>query len=298
MTLSPRPREGFTEPLGSVHPAAAAHSGCHAFGSVTMAVSHVAWLPDARMNHAALTIAVGVAHALAGANTGRHFVDGTRSRTSLQTGLVGAGTPLLAVVLFSRRSWCFCMRRMFARPMCRCHRGTGRVNLCAAVGGHTGRRRKRTRAEHARPSLLAAAGTSVARTACAPCGRVRAPNPRAPGAPAPRSAQASLALCVGGENAPRHARRLSRWPRRRGVTRTACAPRVRCRVRQTRVRYQRCRDTLRQIGRAPCATHCSSCRGSISMAPRSCQLSSVRPLIASLMAAFPVNGSSRPTRTR
>jgi hypothetical protein len=74
-----------------------------AFGSVTMAVTHLAWVPDARMNGLvpALTIAAGIAHALAGAITGRRLLDGARTRTSLQAGLVGAGTSLLAVAFFS-----------------------------------------------------------------------------------------------------------------------------------------------------------------------------------------------------
>lgn len=48
-----------------------------------------------------LTIAAGIAHALAGAIIGRRLLDGTRTRTSLQAGLVGAGTSLLAVAFFS-----------------------------------------------------------------------------------------------------------------------------------------------------------------------------------------------------
>lgn len=74
-----------------------------AFGSVTMAVTHFAWVPDARMNGLvpALTIAAGVAHAVAGAITGRCLVDRTRTRTSLEAGLVGAGTSVLAAALFA-----------------------------------------------------------------------------------------------------------------------------------------------------------------------------------------------------
>jgi hypothetical protein len=68
-----------------------------------MAVAHFAWLPDARMNGVApaLTIAAGLAHALAGAITGRRLLDGDRTQTPLQAGLVGAVTSLLAVALFS-----------------------------------------------------------------------------------------------------------------------------------------------------------------------------------------------------
>lgn len=74
-----------------------------AFGGVTMAVTHFAWIPDARMNGAVplLTIAAGVAHALAGSITGGRLVDVARTRTSEQAALVGAATSLLAVALFS-----------------------------------------------------------------------------------------------------------------------------------------------------------------------------------------------------
>jgi hypothetical protein len=74
-----------------------------AFGSLTAAVTHFAWVPDARMRGAApaLTIAAGVVHALAGAVTGPRLVDRTRTQTSLQAWLLGAGTSLLAVVLLA-----------------------------------------------------------------------------------------------------------------------------------------------------------------------------------------------------
>ena len=74
-----------------------------AFGSLTAVVTHFAWFPDARMHGAApaLTIAAGVVHALAGAVTGPRLVDRTRTQTSLQACLLGAGTSLLAVVLLA-----------------------------------------------------------------------------------------------------------------------------------------------------------------------------------------------------
>jgi len=74
-----------------------------AFGMVTLAVQHFAWLPDARMSGLtpALTIAAGLAHAVAGAITGPRLVDGIRTRTASQAGLVGAGTSLLALMLFA-----------------------------------------------------------------------------------------------------------------------------------------------------------------------------------------------------
>lgn len=68
-----------------------------------MAVTHFAWVPGSRMNGLApaLTIAAGSAHALAGALTGRRLLDGDRTQTPVQAGLIGGGTSLLAVTLFS-----------------------------------------------------------------------------------------------------------------------------------------------------------------------------------------------------
>ena len=91
------------EPLGSYirqHPRTVA---AIAFGGATMAVTHFAWLPNARMSGLApaLTLAAGVAHALAAAITGPRLLDSTRTRTSLQAALLGAATSLLAVVLFA-----------------------------------------------------------------------------------------------------------------------------------------------------------------------------------------------------
>jgi len=77
-------------------------TGCAlAFGVVTLAVQHFVWLPDARMSRLALTAAAGLAHALAGAITGPRLLDGTRTRTAGQAGLLGAGTSLLALLLFA-----------------------------------------------------------------------------------------------------------------------------------------------------------------------------------------------------
>lgn len=72
-----------------------------AFGSTTIVVTHLAWVPSTRMSAVGLTIAAGVAHALAGAITGRRLLDAARTKTSLQAGLIGALTSLLAVALFS-----------------------------------------------------------------------------------------------------------------------------------------------------------------------------------------------------
>jgi hypothetical protein len=71
-----------------------------AFGSATAAVAHFAWFPDVNMGGAApvLTVATGVAHALAATITGPRLMDRTRTQTSLQACLIGAGTSLLALV--------------------------------------------------------------------------------------------------------------------------------------------------------------------------------------------------------
>jgi len=91
------------EPLGFYIRQRPRTAAAIAFGGVTMAVTHFSWLPHARMSGLApaLTIAAGGAHALAGAITGRRLLDGTRTQTSLQAGLLGAATSLLAVVLFA-----------------------------------------------------------------------------------------------------------------------------------------------------------------------------------------------------
>jgi hypothetical protein len=49
----------------------------------------------------ALTLATGLAHAVAGALTGPRLMDPTRTGTSSQAVLVGAWTSLLAVVFFA-----------------------------------------------------------------------------------------------------------------------------------------------------------------------------------------------------
>jgi uncharacterized membrane protein YqaE (UPF0057 family) len=68
-----------------------------------MVVTHLAWVPGARMSGLipALTVAAGVAHGLAGAITGRRLIDCARTPTSGHAGLLGAGTSLLAVSLFA-----------------------------------------------------------------------------------------------------------------------------------------------------------------------------------------------------
>ena len=72
-----------------------------AFGTVTLVVTHYAWVAGARMNGLVLTIAVGVAHAMAGAITGQNLVVGIHPRTPLRAGLLGAATSVLALFFFS-----------------------------------------------------------------------------------------------------------------------------------------------------------------------------------------------------
>lgn len=74
-----------------------------AFGGVTAIVTHLAWIPSARLSGAApaLTVAAGLAHAIAGAFIGPRLVDGARTRTASQACLLGAATSLLAVVVFA-----------------------------------------------------------------------------------------------------------------------------------------------------------------------------------------------------
>jgi hypothetical protein len=74
-----------------------------AFGGSTALLTHFAWYPSARMNGLApaLTLAAGLAHALAGVITGPRLIDAARTRTSGQALFVGAATSLLALVIFT-----------------------------------------------------------------------------------------------------------------------------------------------------------------------------------------------------
>lgn len=78
-------------------------AGALAFGVSTLVVQHFAWHADARMRGLApaLTLAMGLCHALAGAMTGPRLLDGTRTSTASRAGLVGAVTSLLAILLFA-----------------------------------------------------------------------------------------------------------------------------------------------------------------------------------------------------
>ena len=74
-----------------------------AFGTVTAAITHIAWIPSARLSGGIplLTLSAGLAHAIAGAILGRRLLDEARTPTALQAGMVGACISLLAVLLFS-----------------------------------------------------------------------------------------------------------------------------------------------------------------------------------------------------
>jgi hypothetical protein len=89
------------KPLGSYIRRSPRIAGALAFGTATLVVQHFAWLPDARMSGLTpyLTLAAGLAHALAGAITGPRLVN--RAGTPSQAALLGAGTSLLALLLFA-----------------------------------------------------------------------------------------------------------------------------------------------------------------------------------------------------
>jgi len=74
-----------------------------AFGLSTATLTHFAWYADARMTGMipVLTVGAGLAHAVAGAVTGRRLIDATRTPTAAHAGLLGAATSLLAVALFA-----------------------------------------------------------------------------------------------------------------------------------------------------------------------------------------------------
>jgi hypothetical protein len=74
-----------------------------AFGAVTLAVQHFLWVSSARMSGLApaLTIAAALVHAVAGVITGPRLLDRVRTPTPSQAGLLGAGTSILALLLFA-----------------------------------------------------------------------------------------------------------------------------------------------------------------------------------------------------
>ncbi len=73
------------------------------FGTTTTASVHFFWYPSARMNGAvpALTLGIGIAHALAAAVAGTRLVDTKRTPTFGHAALLGAATSLLAFILFA-----------------------------------------------------------------------------------------------------------------------------------------------------------------------------------------------------
>lgn len=74
-----------------------------AFGSTTALVAYFAWVPTARVSPGViyLTIAAGLAHAVAGAIVGPSLVDPMRTPGDRIALLRGAATSLLALAFFS-----------------------------------------------------------------------------------------------------------------------------------------------------------------------------------------------------
>lgn len=91
------------KPFGSYIRRSPRTAGALAFGTVTLAAQHFAWSPDTRISGLTpyLTIAAGLAHAFAGAIIGPRLVERTRTRAPSQAALLGAGTSLLALLLFA-----------------------------------------------------------------------------------------------------------------------------------------------------------------------------------------------------
>ena len=78
-------------------------SAAVAFAVTTAAVTHFAWVPDARFGGIApaITLSAGLAHAAGGALVGARLVDPARTRTASQAGLIGGSASLAALALFS-----------------------------------------------------------------------------------------------------------------------------------------------------------------------------------------------------
>ena len=74
-----------------------------AFGSMTALVAYLAWVPSARTSLGIiyLSVAAGLAHAVAGAIVGPSLVDPARTPSDEVALLRGAGASLLALALFS-----------------------------------------------------------------------------------------------------------------------------------------------------------------------------------------------------
>jgi hypothetical protein len=73
------------------------------FGSATVLVAYFAWVSSARSSSGAiyLTVAAGLAHAIAGAIVGPSLVDRGRTPSDQIAVLRGAGTSLLALAVFA-----------------------------------------------------------------------------------------------------------------------------------------------------------------------------------------------------
>jgi hypothetical protein len=74
-----------------------------AFGVATGLVMHWSWIGTAATSGLApvLTLAAALAHALAGAIMGSRLIDGTRTRSAADAGLIGAFTSLIALAIFA-----------------------------------------------------------------------------------------------------------------------------------------------------------------------------------------------------
>jgi hypothetical protein len=83
-----------------------------------MVVMHLAWRGGAAPSGLApaLTVATGIAHAVAGAVTGPRLFDRARTRSSAEAGLIGAGTSLLALGIFSPLFACFLFATDITQP--------------------------------------------------------------------------------------------------------------------------------------------------------------------------------------
>jgi hypothetical protein len=74
-----------------------------AFGVATGLVMHWQWIGPAATTGLApvLTLASGLAHGLAGAMMGSRLLDGARTRSAAEAGLIGACTSLIALTIFA-----------------------------------------------------------------------------------------------------------------------------------------------------------------------------------------------------
>lgn len=74
-----------------------------AFGTLTAALIHFAWIPDVRFSgHVPLlTFGAGLVHAIAGAIAAPRLIDRTRTATASEACVVGACISLGALALFS-----------------------------------------------------------------------------------------------------------------------------------------------------------------------------------------------------